>query len=79
MTEKLASLIALMGIFALMGNANAEMVLGVFMAINVSTELANVEIMKNVELTNHTAMLLQENVVCTWFQSISLNIINDEL
>ena len=65
MTEKLASLIALMGIFALMGNANAEMVLGVFMAINVSTELANVEIMKNVELTNHIAMLLQENVVCT--------------
>ena len=64
MTEKLASLIALMGIFALMGNANAEMVLGVFMAINVSTELANVEIMKNVELTNHIAMLLQENVVC---------------
>ena len=64
MTEKLASLIALMGIFALMENANAEMVLGVFMAINVSTELANVEIMKNVELTNHIAMLLQENVVC---------------
>ena len=64
MTEKLASLIALMGIFALMGNANAEMVLGVFMAINVSTELANVEIMKNVELTNHIAMLQQENVVC---------------
>ena len=65
MTEKLASLIALMGILALMGNANAEMVLGVFMVINVSTELANVEIMKNVELTNHIAMLLQENVVCT--------------
>ena len=64
MTEKLASLIALMGIFALMENANAEMVLGVFMAINVSTELANVEIMKNVELTNHIAMLLQENAVC---------------
>ena len=64
MTEKLASLIALMGIFALMGNANAEMVLGVFMAINVSTELVNVEIMKNVELTNHIAMLQQENVVC---------------
>ena len=49
----------------LMENVNAEMVLGVFMGINVSTELANVEIMKNVELTNHIAMLLQENVVCT--------------
>ena len=72
MTEKLASLIALMGIFALMGNANAEMVLGVFMAINVSTELANVEIMKNVELTNHIAMLLQENVVCARFQTSSM-------
>ena len=54
-----------MGIFALMGNANAEMVLGVFMGINVLTELVIVEIMKNVELTNHIAMLLQENVVCT--------------